>query len=144
MSDELVLEPTDPKRRRKRQTPADKLKSPSLTVRLEGVFEAEYEQCWKIPYFQTTPGEDRKKLKQLGEQLGEAGAVALIREFFVAVRPVTQGGDPVVSRCRFSNVRDLSFQTQYLLLQRSRGPQLSDRTATNIAEVARATGRGRR
>ena len=148
IDDDLTLEspPNGDRRHKKRkpavrQTPEQKLQSSSLTMRLEGAFEIGYATTWGIPYFQTSPAEDRKHLKAIGDQLGEDGGMALITAFFHAVVPVTKGGDPVVSRSRFSNIRDLSYHTQYLLLQRSRGPKIADRTSDNLHEATKAMGR---
>jgi len=144
VTDELTLEPPGGKRKRKVPTPQEKLDSGSPTVRLEGAFQLAYEKQWGFPYFQTSPAEDRKHLAQMHAQLGEETACGLIAEFFAAVRPVAQGGDPVVSRCRHSNVRDFAFHAQYLLLRRKRGAALADRTADNVSEIMKATGRTRR
>lgn len=137
--DGLTLVP--PEGRRRRKAPAKPKPGASLTVVLERRFRELYEQTWGFPYFQTSVAEDRKHLKGIGEQLGEADGLALVEAFFAAVRPVSHGGDPVVSRCRNSNVRDLAFHAQYLLLKRSRGHGVADRTADNLHEVAKAMGK---
>lgn len=142
--DELILEPPDGRKRRrvaKAKLALVKKPSQSPTMRLEAAFRAAYEETWKFPYYQTSPAEDRGHLKRMIEQLGEETATSLVADFFRAVVPVCDGGDPVVSRSRCSSIRDFSYHAQYLLLQRRRGPQLATRTAENLSEVLKAMGR---
>lgn len=144
MADELILEPSDGRTRRR--TAKAKLKlvdkqSSSPTMRLEAAFRAAYEETWKFPYYQTSPIEDRTHLKRMIEQLGEELATSLVADFFKAVVEVHKGGDPIVSRSRSSSIRDFNYHAPYLLLQRRRGPKLADRTAENVFEIAKAMGR---
>lgn len=153
-TDDLVLESTTngarPRKKRgpiAQQAPEDKLKSDSVVVRLEGAFQIAYQQQWGFPVI-LNYGRDRAVLKKLAEQLGEGDerkgetlTASLMKDFFRAVRPVSQGGDPAVSRCRYSNIPDFGYHAQYLLLQRRRGPTLAARTADNVSEIAKATGR---
>jgi len=146
VADELILEPSDGRKRRRVAKAKLKLvdkPSSSPTMRLEAAFRTAYEETWKFPYYQTSPIEDRTHLKRMIEQIGEETATSLLTDFFKAVVPVAEGGDPVVSRSRCSSIRDFNYHAQYLLLQRRRGPKLADRTAENVAEVLKAMGRGR-
>lgn len=143
--DQFLQAPTATKGRRKtvaKKTPEDKLRSESATVRLEGHFEIGYQLTWNFPYYQTSPAEDRGHLKRMHEKLGEETAHWLIDEFFAAVVPVAKGGDPIVSKSRHSNVRDLSYHVPHLLTRRQRGT-LSDKTASNVHEIAKAMGRAK-
>ena len=150
--DELILQPSNGARPRKKrtpiaqQTPQDKLKSGSAVVRLEGRFQIAYESQWGFPVI-LNYGRDRTLLKKLVEQLGagdekkgEELTASLMTDFFEAVQPVGKGGDPVVSKCRYSNVQDFAYHAPQLLLKRARGPQLQDRTAKNIHEIRKAMG----
>ena len=140
---------SDSRRRRKtaKMTLDDILKrrATSMTVtpatRVEAAFRLAYERTWGFPYFQTSPSEDRHHINAILEQLGEDAILRLVNDFFDAVRPIAQGGDPVVSKCRCSNVRDFNYHAQYLLLKRQRGPQLAGRTADNVVEIRKAMGR---
>ena len=141
---DLTLQPPDGKRRARRppakKTPEEKLASDSLTVRLEGYFQIGYQRTWSVPYYQTSVAEDRGHFKRMGEQLGEEMARALIDDFMLAVRPVSKGGDPKL-QLRYPNVRALNTSVQYLLTRRRDTP-MSERTASNVHELRRATGRG--
>ena len=150
--DELILEPSNgakPRKKRKpiaQQAPQDKLQSSSAIVRLEGKFQILFAALWGFPVI-LSYGKDRALLKKLVDQLGagdektgEEMTGSLMDDFFKAVQPVGKGGDPVVSKCRYSNISDFAYHAPQLLLNRSRGPQLSDRTARNVSEIKKAMG----
>lgn len=138
MTDELILESDDGKK--PSATAEIRLRSKSPVERLYGYFIQQYERAWGIPLILCV-ARDRAILKRFCDQLGEIETRTLIDEFFRAVRPVAKGGDPVVSKSRWSNLMDLSYHAQYLLLKRSRGNQLADRTASNLAEIRKAMGK---
>lgn len=148
MPEELRLTPsTGRRRKRAHQTPQQKLDSSSPVVRLEGAFQIAYEALWGFPVI-LNPARDRTILKDMIEQLGsgdeavgEKVVASLIPKFFSAVRPVQHGGDPVVSKSRYSNVMDFRYHAQHLMLLEKRGPLLADRTASNVDEVSKAMGR---
>lgn len=144
MSDELTLRPSEGKVRKKRapMTIEGRLKSPTLSMRLLGKFMVGYANEWGHPYpVQFFERRDLTILKKMGEAWDEELVTSLMVDFFVAVRPVHKGGDPVVSKSRSSHVSDFMYHAQYLLLKRSRGSQLQDRTASNVHEISKAMGR---
>lgn len=121
-------------------TPAEKIDSGSPTIRAEGAFQIAFESGWGFPVI-LNEIRDRTILKKLIDQIGEQAVLDLIPVFIRASQPVTRGGDPVVSRCRFANIPDFCYHAQYLLKKARSGPTLSDRTAENVAEAMKATGR---
>ena len=137
----FALQPTARRRAkpRERMTAERRLLSENPTARLYGRFQVGYAKQWGIPLI-LNERRDQAILKELESQLGEELVASLIAQFFDAVRPVQQGGDPVVSRSRFSNLPDFKYHAQYLLLQRSRGPALAERTASNVHEIGKAMG----
>jgi len=144
MSDELVLRPSEGKIRKKRKpmTVEDRLKSPTLSMRLLGKFMVGYAKAWGHPYpVQFFEVKDLSILKKMGEAWGEDVVTSLIVDFFLAARPVEKGGDPVVSKVRSSHVSDFMYHSQYLMLKRSRGSPLQEKTASNVHEVTKAMGR---
>ena len=148
MPDDLDLQPSDGARVKKRkpraeQTPQEKIASSSPVVRTEGAFQMAYQETWRIPVV-LNHARDRAILKRLIDQLGEDLVRSLIPDFFRAVVPPAKGGDPIVSRSRWSNVMDFGYHAQYLLLKRQRGATPTERTANNVAEITKAMGKGKR
>ncbi len=110
--------------------------SPSLAMRLEEEFKQAWLRAWPgVPLVDYHYGRDRKILKDLGEKLGEDGAVALIADFFEAVKT-----DPEVMRGSNPNVPWLQMKAQHLLLRKARRRPHA-RTAENIAEAKKAMGK---
>lgn len=121
----------------------------SAVVRLEGEFQIEYQKTWHVPVIMNY-GRDRKALRELIDQLGEGNEErgeqivrGLIRKFFDAVRPIHEGGDPVVSRSRYSNISDFRYHAQYLLLKEQRGATnaMPQKSVETLSAIASAMGR---
>lgn len=129
-------------KKRAQVTPEEKLRSGSPVVRLEGAFQLAFERTWGFPVI-INYGRDRKLLQDLVDQLGEEGVAALIPRFFAAVVPVQKGGDPVVSRCRASDIADFKYHVPHLRMKAARGAagDMSERTAANVDAAMKATGR---
>jgi hypothetical protein len=125
---------------RARQTPGQKCQSANATVRVEGAFQIAYERTWGVRYFQQNIPRDRAYLKGLIDTYGEPVVLTLIESFFLAVRPIGRGGDPVVSRARHADIADFRHHVPYLVLQPQRGPRVTARTAENLHECAKAMG----
>jgi hypothetical protein len=141
---ELVLKPTEGKVRKKRKplsamTIDERLKSPTMSMRLLGHFMRNYERRWSHPYYlvlnkHESPSLDLKILGDMGEQWGEEVVVELIEEFFVST-------DPQVRRSRSYNTRDFQFCAPKLRMSKHGGGDIADKTASNIHEVSKAMGR---
>jgi hypothetical protein len=129
--DELTLEPTDGKKKKRRQTPQEKLASSSATVRLEGLFQIEFEKRWGFAYV-LNEARDRTLLKKLIDAWGEPATAAIIPEFFTTT-------DPQITRCRFYNVPDFSYWAPKLRMAQ-RGGDLHERTQANVHEITKAMG----
>lgn len=117
---------------KKRATPPPS----SATVRAEDAFKAAFSQRWTdTPLIYGNIGRNRAILKRLVEQLGEDTVVTvLIPEFFTST-------DPQVVRLQYT-VPDLERVAQRLLINRNgRERKLHPRTAENLAEAKKATGK---
>lgn len=149
--DELIdvteLELTSPtvegKVRKKRKplsamTVDERLKSPTMSMRLLGHFMLNYQRRWGHPYYlvlnkNESPSLDLKILGDFGAQWGEEVVIELIVLFFSTT-------DPQVRRSRSYNTRDFQFCASKLRMS-SEGGDIADKTASNIHEVSKAMGR---
>lgn len=146
MTDELTLEPTDPKGRRKRAIKKPKsVEDLTPTVRVEQAFKDFFLKRYGCPIdgpgvgdLFYKPARDRKILKDLIANVGEQEAIALAHDFFFRfasdrhIRFYTRRG----------NVQDFQSCLARLFLLRNGHMNEShdhvDRVASNDAEIDRA------
>lgn len=126
--DELILRSKQPKPTKPRRQVSD-----GSTVRVEQAFKSAFEQRWGFPLI-CNPGRDRKLLKGLIGQWGEAETAVLIPLFFATT-------DPEIRRCRFYNIPDFAYWSLKLRRIHGNGAGLQGRTAENVHEIAKAMGK---
>lgn len=139
MTDDLIGGQPEAKPRRMRKPKAE----PAVSVRLEREFKVQFQTRYGFPPI-VCEGRDRKLLNTLVEQWGEEAVFELMRDFFLATRPGATGYQEI-RRLRWHNIPD--FYTGAQILRRLHGDRtadLSDRTAANVSEIARAMGRDKR
>ena len=142
--DEFILDGDAPKGKRrneikpkrKKQTPEDKLKSKTVSVRLEGFYEIEFRKKFGFPLI-VREARDRKILNDFEEQWGEKAVKATMVGYLTST-------DPQVRRSRFYNIPDFAYWAERVRMQAATGGDLHERTASNANEVLKAMGRGRR
>jgi len=125
---DLELQPGACERKRKKKAP----KPPTVSVRLETLFQSAYQERWGHPYL-VKPGRDRKILNDLVATWGEEIVADLIDFFFKTT-------DPEVKRSRSYNVPDFLYWAPKLRRLRDGRGALSAKTARNVDEISKAMG----
>lgn len=147
--DELILQPPSTTRKKAtKKSPEDKLKSPSVSVRLEARFQIAFARRYGFPVI-LSEGRDRALLNKMVEQWGEGdeatGEAAVGRtmdEFFAATMPGGRGYHEI-KRLRWHNIPDFFNGAQILRRLNGSGPvgDLHERTSSNVHEVMKAMGK---
>jgi hypothetical protein len=96
-----------------------------------------YERRYGFPPI-VNEGRDGKLLKTLVEQWGEPTVLALVDAFFAATKPGVRGYQEI-RRLRWHNIPDFYTGAQILRRLEASGPELSEKTASNLHEILKAT-----
>lgn len=140
VSSDLVLRPPEPRHPRKRKAPAASANGqPADSVVVQRAFQVAYTERYGFPVIENH-GRDRKLLKQLVEQWGLDETLRMVRVFFAATRRGGFGYEQV-RRLRWHNVPDFYNGAQVLRRMQADGPDLADRTQSNVHEAMKAMGR---